>query len=65
MYVPDNYDAFAAWDAERESALARYPVCEWCSKTIQDDYFYIINDETICEECLNQHFRRSVDDYIE
>ena len=65
MYIPDNYDAFSAYDAEQQRQLARYPVCEFCDKTIQDDYFYIINDESICEECLCREFRRSVEDYIE
>lgn len=65
MYVPDNYDAFDAWDAEQSKRAAMYPVCEYCSRAIQDDYFFVINDESICEECLNQHFRRNTDDYIE
>lgn len=65
MYVPDNYDAFSAWDADQHRQLAQFPTCEWCDKTIQDDYFYIINDESICEECLRQNFRRSVEEYME
>lgn len=36
------------------------PVCCYCNRPVMDDYYYEINDEVICAECLNQHFRREV-----
>lgn len=56
---------FDRWDAEQEAELEKLPVCSYCDLPIQDEYFYEINDEVICEECLNQNFRKSVDDYVE
>lgn len=65
MYIPDNYDVFAAHDREKERRLSNLPKCEYCGNTIQDEYFYIINDENICEDCMKSEFRKSVEDYIE
>lgn len=57
-----DYDRY---DAEREASLERLPKCDYCDKYIQDDCFYEINEEVICEECINDNFRKSVDDYVE
>ena len=56
---------FLKHDAEKEAELEKMPVCSYCSQHIQDDFLYEINDEVICEECLNQNFRKIVEDYIE
>ena len=50
MRVPDNYDMWLAHEAEQEKALAERPCCEYCGKPIQDDYYYEINGDIICEE---------------
>lgn len=52
-------------DARQESRLKRFPRCGFCKQRIQDGYFYEIEDDFVCEECLAEHFRRSVDDYID
>lgn len=62
--MPDNYDLFLRHEAERENELARLPVCEVCGEHIQDDFLYEINDELICESCLNHYHRKHTDDYI-
>ena len=64
MQIPDNLDRFESHDAEQERQLQKLPVCEYCGEHIQDDYFFQINDEIICEGCLNDHFRKAVDDYV-
>ena len=61
----DNYDLFVQHDKELAEYLAKLPVCVYCNEEIQDDYFYEINDEPVCEECLKEHFRKWTDDYIE
>ena len=51
-------------DARKEREIEMLPVCCECDEIIQDDYLYEINDEVICEECLNDNFRKSVEDYV-
>ena len=55
---------FMDWDEEQERQLERLPECSYCGEKIQKEFLYCINDEVICEDCLNDHFRKSVDDYI-
>lgn len=59
--TPDNYSIWAAHDAEQERRLARLPVCDYCEDPIQDDFYYEINGENICECCLDQFFRKDVE----
>ena len=56
---------FNRWDAAQESELSRLPKCADCGEVIQDEYFYLINDEPICEECLNLNYRKCTEDYID
>ena len=50
---------------EQEEALERLPICEYCEERIQDEFFYLIGDEIICERCLNEQFRKDVEDYAD
>ena len=61
----DPHKDFDRWDAEQTAKLEKLPKCSHCDEHIQDDYLYEINDELICEECINQNFRKNVEDYIE
>lgn len=66
MFVTDDpHKDFDRWDAEQTAALEKMPVCSYCGEHIQDDYLYEINDEVICESCLEQNFRKNVEDYTE
>lgn len=62
--IPDNYSMFEKHDAEQHKMLQELPVCEYCRNEIQDDFYFEINDEAICEECLKEHFRKAVGDYV-
>lgn len=64
MQIPDNYDRWASHDAEQERQLQKLPECCCCSEHIQDDHFFLINDEIVCEGCLNEFFRKDVEDYV-
>ena len=65
MYRTNDPDRdFDRWDAEQESALELLPVCCECGERIQDDFCYQINDEVICEECLNHSFRKVTTDLM-
>lgn len=38
------------------------PACDYCDRTITDAYYYEINGDAICQECLDQVFRKELDD---
>ena len=56
---------FDRWDAEQTAKLAQHPICAECDEPIQDDYYYEINGECVCPECLDNNHKHWVEDYIE
>ena len=64
MYIPDNYDAWSRHDAEQESELQKRPQCCECGEHIQAETCFQINDEIICEECM-EHYRKDTEDLME
>lgn len=62
--IPDNYDLWEQHDAEQERQLAKLPVCTYCGEHIQDDYLYLINDEIMCMDCLNDRYRHSTEYFM-
>ena len=66
MQITDNPLAdFASWDAEQTAELERLPVCADRGEPVQDDHYYLINDEVICPDCLESGYRKEIDEYIE
>ena len=63
MNVPDNYDLWKQHDAEQQAKLDKLPVCDYCGESIQSDYYYLIFDDVICEDCLNDNFRKDNEEY--
>jgi formylmethanofuran dehydrogenase subunit E len=61
----DPHADFDAWEAEQQAELDKLPKCDYCGEPIVGFYLYDINDELLCEDCLNEHFRKRTDDYIE
>ena len=59
----DPLEDFHRLDREQEEALKRLPVCMKCRKRIQDDDLYDIEGEVLCEGCMKDKYRRSVEDY--
>ena len=56
-----DFDRYDALMADREAKL---PHCEKCGEPIdEDDYFYI-NDEILCEKCMRNEYAYSTEDYI-
>lgn len=55
---------FDRYDAEQQKELEKCPKCSMCDEYIQSDYFYEINDEVICEECINDNFRKNTEDFM-
>ncbi len=56
---------FARHDAEQCEAEKKLPKCDYCNKPITDDFLFDFNGDIICERCLNDNFKKPVDDYIE
>lgn len=50
--------------AEQDRQLEKLPVCDYCDEAIQDEYFFMIDDEPICKACLIHNFRKRVEDYV-
>lgn len=64
FYSDDPIRDFERHDSGQARELKRLPICAECGEPIQDEHCFEINDELICEECLNQNHRKYVDDYI-
>lgn len=64
MGCPDNYSQWENHEQKAEAWLARRPVCCYCGEPIQDEFCYEINGEYYCEDCLDMHFRKAVDDIV-
>ena len=64
MYCPDNYDQFLAHEARKEKLLELLPQCEECGTTIQDDFYYEINDTIKCERCMIRDHRKNIEYFI-
>ncbi len=60
----DPIQDFMMHDAEQQAKLDKLPVCTYCDEPVQDDFYYEINGEVICETCLDRFFRKSVEDYV-
>ena len=60
----DNYDLWYAHDSQLESQLRVLPECCECGEKIQDEYLFEVNDEYICERCMESNHRKYVDDLI-
>lgn len=60
MNISDVYDLWEAHDQKQAKQLAKLPECDYCNDPIQDDFYYEINGENICEHCLDQFFRKEV-----
>lgn len=63
------YSANPCRDADRwidmqEAMLEKLPKCDFCGEPITDDYYYKIGKDTLCEECMKDEYRMSVEAYI-
>lgn len=46
---------FERYDAELERKLEKQPICSECGEYITDDMCFQINDELICDNCINNY----------
>lgn len=59
---PADYDAYCR---AQDKELEKVPVCADCGEHVQEDHFYLINDEVICPACLESGYRKEIYEYIE
>lgn len=66
MYIKtdDPVADYERYDAELEQERELLPECSGCGEKIEDDFCYEINDEIICEECLERNFRKHTVDVM-
>lgn len=59
-YTDDPVADHEAYEAELARLEEEVPVCGYCNRPVMDDFYYEINDEPVCAECLEQYFKREV-----
>lgn len=65
IWTDDPERDAAMYDMERQKELDKLPKCDICGEPIQDEFLYDLDGTLVCEECLNNEYRKPVDDYIE
>ena len=56
-----DFDRYDAMMADREAKL---PQCEKCGEPINDDEYFEINSEILCEKCMRNEYARSTEDWL-
>ena len=56
-----DFDRYDAMMADREAKL---PQCEACGEPINEDEYFYINDEILCEKCMRDRYALSTEDYL-
>ncbi len=64
MFTDDPLRDFERYDSDREDYLERLPECVCCGYAIQDDYYYEIQGEILCQSCMEETYQRSTDEYL-
>ena len=57
MSFGDPLDDFNRRDAEEAAWLKSLPHCEDCGEPIQDEYYYNLDGEILCEDCMKDRYR--------
>ncbi len=63
LFTDDPISDYDRYCNEQQKVLDRLPRCSECDEPIQDEYAYYINDELICQSCMDEH-KKSVDTLI-
>lgn len=64
MNIPDNYSQWQAHQRQQERLLDKLPKCDYCKKTIQDEDLYEIGCLIVCPDCLDKHYKRKTEDFM-
>lgn len=64
-YSNDPVKDAERYEADRERELEKYPECCHCGVHIQDDYCYLIDGNFYCSDCLEKHYKKDVESFID
>lgn len=42
--------------------LTERPLCDYCDDPVSGDHYYEINGDVICDACMNEYFRKEVEE---
>ena len=54
-----------AYEAEIVRAEEKLPKCGRCKKPIQSEECYAIDDMLVCPSCLEKHYQKWTEDFID
>jgi hypothetical protein len=57
-----DFDRYDAMMADREAKL---PQCVDCGNPINDDIYYEVDGEHLCEKCMHDRFARNTEDWLD
>jgi hypothetical protein len=60
----DPLSDFHRLDQEEVDYLERLPNCEKCGCTIDDDHYFEVEGEILCEACMIERYRRNTEDFV-
>lgn len=56
--MTDSHDIRRYRQEPPADRLAYQPVCAFCEEPVQGDFYYHIESQDVCWDCLKLHFRR-------
>ena len=60
----DPLDDFDYLDRRRAEREAKLPQCEKCGRHIDDDTYFEVDGEILCEGCMHDLYARSTEDWL-
>lgn len=60
MNLDGNLAFLDEHEREQDEALESLPKCDECGNPIQEDYYFPLNGERICEGCLYKNHRKFI-----
>ena len=64
FYSDDPVRDFDRYDMAMAQREAKLPKCDECGKPINDDMFFDIEGEILCENCMRDRYGISTEDYL-
>jgi formylmethanofuran dehydrogenase subunit E len=64
IITDDPVSDFYRYDALMADREAKLPHCEKCGEPIDDDIYFEIDNEILCEKCMHDRYARSTEDWL-
>lgn len=49
-----DFNTYEEFDYYAQKQIAKLPICTRCGEHIHDEYMYIIEEDPMCEECVEK-----------